>query len=80
MVELPGWRNWQTRYIQGVVSVRTCRFDSCSGHPETRYDGEERSSPSFFFSHTFCCAVRPFTTTETSLSVRGGVVLMFFVA
>jgi hypothetical protein len=24
-----GWRNWQTRYFEVVVSVRTCRFDSC---------------------------------------------------
>jgi hypothetical protein len=31
---LPGWRNWQTRYIQGVVSARACRFDSCSRHKE----------------------------------------------
>jgi hypothetical protein len=29
---LPKWRNWQTRYIQGVVPVRAWRFESSLRH------------------------------------------------
>ena len=28
----PKWRNWQTRYIQGVVPVRAWRFESSLRH------------------------------------------------
>jgi hypothetical protein len=30
--QLPKWRNWQTRYIQGVVPVREWRFESSLRH------------------------------------------------
>gem|GEM_PF-5786255 len=44
---MPGWRNWQTRYIQGVVPARACRFESCAGHTEGkgryRTEGVERA-------------------------------------
>ena len=26
--DLPEWRNWQTRWIQNPVSIRTCGFES----------------------------------------------------
>ena len=29
---MPKWRNWQTRYIQGVVPVREWRFESSLRH------------------------------------------------
>ena len=29
---MPMWRNWQTRYVQGVVLFRGCRFNSDRGH------------------------------------------------
>src|SRR5437660_5352476 len=29
---VPKWRNWQTRYIQGVVPVRVWRFESSLRH------------------------------------------------
>ena len=29
---VPKWRNWQTRYIQGVVPVRAWRFESSLRH------------------------------------------------
>ena len=29
---LPKWRNWQTRYIQGVVPDRAWRFESSLRH------------------------------------------------
>jgi hypothetical protein len=29
---MPKWRNWQTRYIQGVVPVRAWRFESSLRH------------------------------------------------
>ena len=29
---VPKWRNWQTRYIQGVVPVREWRFESSLRH------------------------------------------------
>lgn len=28
----PGWRNWQTRYLEVVEPARVCRFKSCPGH------------------------------------------------
>ena len=31
----PKWRNWQTRYIQGVVPVRAWRFESSLRHQPT---------------------------------------------
>ena len=31
-VPVPKWRNWQTRYIQGVVPVREWRFESSLRH------------------------------------------------
>jgi hypothetical protein len=27
------WRNWQTRWTQNPVIVRSCRFNSCQPHP-----------------------------------------------
>lgn len=29
--QAPGWRNWQTRKLEVLVSVRTCWFDSSLG-------------------------------------------------
>lgn len=29
---LPGWWNWQTHYLEGVASDRTCEFDARPGH------------------------------------------------
>jgi hypothetical protein len=29
---LPKWRNWQTRYVQGVVRVTSCGFESHLRH------------------------------------------------
>jgi cell division protein FtsB len=29
---MPNWRNWQTRYVQGVVLARECGFDSHIRH------------------------------------------------
>lgn len=26
--DLPTWRNWYTRYVQGPLSVRTCEFET----------------------------------------------------
>src|SRR5436305_2198163 len=37
---VPKWRNWQTRYIQGVVPVREWRFESSLRHQ----DGDSRPS------------------------------------
>src|SRR5574341_1070151 len=31
-VSLPKWRNWQTRYVQGVVRVPSCGFKSHLRH------------------------------------------------
>ena len=30
----PQWRNWQTRYVQGVVSLRSCGFKSLLRHQD----------------------------------------------
>ncbi len=30
--QLPKWRNWQTRYVQGVVLFGECGFDSHLRH------------------------------------------------
>ncbi len=35
-VSVPKWRNWQTRYIQGVVPVREWRFESSLRHQSSR--------------------------------------------
>ena len=32
ILSAPKWRNWQTRYIQGVVPVRAWRFESSLRH------------------------------------------------
>ena len=32
LADKPKWRNWQTRYIQGVVPVREWRFESSLRH------------------------------------------------
>ncbi len=31
-IRMPKWRNWQTRYVQGVVSLRSCGFESHLRH------------------------------------------------
>ena len=31
-ISVPTWRNWQTRYVQGVVLARGCRFKSYCRH------------------------------------------------
>ena len=35
-LHVPKWRNWQTRYIQGVVPVREWRFESSLRHHQSR--------------------------------------------
>ena len=37
---MPKWRNWQTRYIQGVVPVREWRFESSLRHQSSRDSGK----------------------------------------
>src|SRR5574341_1820956 len=39
-VSLPKWRNWQTRYVQGVVRVPSCGFKSHLRH----YDQARREA------------------------------------
>ena len=41
--ELPKWRNWQTRYVQGVVGERSCGFKSHLRHKNLLLTG------SFFY-------------------------------
>jgi hypothetical protein len=40
----PKWRNWQTRYIQGVVPVREWRFESSLRH-QASGDTQSKSQP-----------------------------------
>ena len=42
---LPKWRNWQTRYVQGVVSLCSCGFDSHLRHQRVRLWGEASLAP-----------------------------------
>ncbi len=35
----PKWRNWQTRYVQGVVRVPSCGFKSHLRHTEDSLQG-----------------------------------------
>ncbi len=35
----PGWRNWQTRQLEGLVLARECRFNSCPGQWFEATDG-----------------------------------------
>ena len=39
---MPKWRNWQTRYIQGVVPVREWRFESSLRHHQK---GQQKPKP-----------------------------------
>ncbi len=32
MLNMHGWRNWQTHYLEVVATVRSCRFKSCPVH------------------------------------------------
>ena len=38
-MNMPKWRNWQTRYVQGVVSLRSWGFKSLLRHTKTRRCG-----------------------------------------
>ncbi len=42
----PKWRNWQTRYVQGVVLARECGFDSHLRHKQKA----RINDPGFFIS------------------------------
>ena len=35
--DLPRWRNWQTRQLEGLVAARSWRFESSSGHAGKAY-------------------------------------------
>src|SRR5579863_4552710 len=59
-VPVPKWRNWQTRYIQGVVPVRVWRFESSLRHFQLSF--RNRSCPANCSGHPPRCSktvVRP---------------------
>ncbi len=39
VLKAPKWRNWQTRYVQGVVGLRSCGFKSHLRHTPRRKTG-----------------------------------------
>ena len=45
-VDVPKWRNWQTRYIQGVVPVREWRFESSLRHQKSGR-GKPKTLPTY---------------------------------
>jgi hypothetical protein len=47
--QLPKWRNWQTRYVQGVVSIRSCGFKSHLRHSKIRFPTHESVDRGIFF-------------------------------
>jgi hypothetical protein len=42
---LPGWWNWQTRWIQNPLSFGTCGFESRPGHGADTLSHQERRAP-----------------------------------
>ena len=64
--EMPKWRNWQTRYVQGVVRVPSCGFKSHLRHQ----NAPERDS---LKCGSFCCPSRPTGTLPANLGRQGGV-------
>ena len=58
-LHVPKWRNWQTRYIQGVVPVREWRFESSLRHQEFKNSSKSAvfftsRKPSYHFPTIFC--------------------------
>ena len=60
----PKWRNWQTRYVQGVVRVPSCGFKSHLRHtrvPLEKWSHKTRWKASFLFIPVPTLRMKPVT-------------------
>ncbi len=64
--ELPKWRNWQTRYVQGVVPLLECGFDSHLRHNEKQ---------DCYITYSFARSAKLFLLSGIPLFVFPGVLI-----
>src|SRR5690606_15066802 len=74
-VTAPKWRNWQTRYVQGVVPIRECGFDSHLRHQNHMLaNSVGLVGPALLFSEHGARAERLKSTRRANCSQSGLVV------